>query len=431
MSDYQNTMFRLAVAALDPAFTGSPQEFIQEIVRLSRIVSPVGFYGIVVSDTEPSSNQGLWLKEGTKPYVWDENTSAYIPIDLTDSLTAIVALINALSAKLDAGRVVFSITEPGAADRAGVLWVKFSATDDGNPMELLKWSTTLSKWVRLSSQPIITGTAGGAASAYTLTNSPTLSSVPDLLIAVFKANHTNTGAATLNVDGLGAKSILKDGNAELDAGDITQGNPFVVVYDATDEHWHALTPIRPPHGVLVDKVPGTRSFTVPDGVYTIEVDCVGGGGGGGYSAGCKGGGGGGYSYKRWAVSPGDSIEYTVGAKGARSTVHGTPNDTDGGDTIFNTTQIAEGGTRGQDGGAGGSFSGSDYGFDGQDGTEAWATDKWKGGDSPWPGGFGGFFTDSSSWSPTDGVLGGGGAGDADAVSNDSSAGGDGVIRIKW
>jgi hypothetical protein len=51
---------------------------------------------------------------------------------------------------------------------------------------------------------------------------------------VFKANTSNTGASTLNINGLGAKTIKKNYNADLDTGDITANQLVTVVYDGTN-----------------------------------------------------------------------------------------------------------------------------------------------------------------------------------------------------
>lgn len=51
----------------------------------------------------------------------------------------------------------------------------------------------------------------------------------------FKAGGTNTTAATLNVNSLGAKSIKRsDGATALSAGDITSGGTYTVTYDGTN-----------------------------------------------------------------------------------------------------------------------------------------------------------------------------------------------------
>jgi hypothetical protein len=185
MSAYLETPFRLRSATLDPAFMGGPGDLLSEFVRLTEIVSPSGFYGIVVSDTEPSSNIGLWLRGGTKPYVWDENQNRYVPIDLSDSLVSVLAAIAALqavdvthntqiaalqaadtvlqgrAAALEAlfakGRIVFSNTEPAATDRDKVLWVKTNVA--GTLVEALKnWNSTTLVWSTIIEFPIKTFT---------------------------------------------------------------------------------------------------------------------------------------------------------------------------------------------------------------------------------------------------------------------------------
>ena len=50
----------------------------------------------------------------------------------------------------------------------------------------------------------------------------------------FKANTVNTGAATLNVNTLGAKTIKKNGSEDLEDGDIGAGQIVIVVYDGTN-----------------------------------------------------------------------------------------------------------------------------------------------------------------------------------------------------
>lgn len=76
--------------------------------------------------------------------------------------------------------------------------------------------------------------AAGAANAYTLTFT---SSAPTSYIKyasyTFIASTSNTTSTTLEVNGLGAKSIKK-GADELDAGDIAANRPVQVVYDGTD-----------------------------------------------------------------------------------------------------------------------------------------------------------------------------------------------------
>lgn len=56
----------------------------------------------------------------------------------------------------------------------------------------------------------------------------------------FKANTTNTGACTMNLNGLGAKAIKKKYNADTDDGDIPGGSITDLKYDA-DNDWYQMT----------------------------------------------------------------------------------------------------------------------------------------------------------------------------------------------
>ncbi len=74
----------------------------------------------------------------------------------------------------------------------------------------------------------------GANDTYAITLSP----APDAYVTGqtfrFKANTANTGAATLNVNSLGAKTIVKGVNTTLADGDIAAGQLCTVIYDGTN-----------------------------------------------------------------------------------------------------------------------------------------------------------------------------------------------------
>lgn len=63
---------------------------------------------------------------------------------------------------------------------------------------------------------------------------PTLASYKTGGMYSFIVQNTNTSAATLNIDGLGAKSIFRNATEQLQAGDLTVGNVVVVIYDGTE-----------------------------------------------------------------------------------------------------------------------------------------------------------------------------------------------------
>lgn len=74
----------------------------------------------------------------------------------------------------------------------------------------------------------------GGTDAYAITLSPVPTSYVAGMVINFKANTANTGAATLNVNSLGAKTIVKGVNTTLEDSDILAGQYITVIYDGTN-----------------------------------------------------------------------------------------------------------------------------------------------------------------------------------------------------
>lgn len=353
------------------------------------------------------------------------------PACYADEQTRFNAYVAAIIATVDGG-LQWEASETAPAEEA-LFWLRI---DGDRPVEALQWSVADGAWVRWQSEVINTGTPGGAGNNYTLTNSPAMTAATAYRVGTtftFRATFANTDTATLNVDGLGARTLKKfGGTSNLAGGDIVVGQIVTVVYDGTDFQVISALTSTIANGVQTYIAAASGNWTVPAGVYSVVVECIGGGGGGGHSATAVGGGGGGYSRKRWTVVPGTLIPYVVGVGGTAGTSHGSPNSTAGGDTSFNTTQIATGGVRGDSGGAGGSFSGSDFGFNGEGGYTQTVVDspgKFKGGKPGFGGGYGGVWDGTTAHA---GYAGGGGCGDNDAGGGaQTSAGGAGLIIITW
>lgn len=73
-----------------------------------------------------------------------------------------------------------------------------------------------------------------AADTITFNTTPTFASYATGQRFTIKAYGANTGAVTLNINGIGAKNVYKKGSTALAAGDIpAAGAVFVVVYDGT------------------------------------------------------------------------------------------------------------------------------------------------------------------------------------------------------
>jgi hypothetical protein len=67
----------------------------------------------------------------------------------------------------------------------------------------------------------------------TATASPSLTAYATGNLFTFVVANTNTGAVTLNVDGLGAKAVTRDGSTALAAADLVATEVVVVIYDGT------------------------------------------------------------------------------------------------------------------------------------------------------------------------------------------------------
>lgn len=88
MSETFETGLLLQAAPLPPNFEGNPQQLIDAFLDRVKILSPFGLGFFVSGSNKPTSNQGPWLKDGTKWYVWSDDDADYIPLDISDSATA-------------------------------------------------------------------------------------------------------------------------------------------------------------------------------------------------------------------------------------------------------------------------------------------------------------------------------------------------------
>ena len=75
----------------------------------------------------------------------------------------------------------------------------------------------------------------GSANAYVLTTGLTTALTAYVTGQSFLIipNFTNSGAATINVDGLGAKNLTKNGTTALASGDLVSGTVYRITYDGT------------------------------------------------------------------------------------------------------------------------------------------------------------------------------------------------------
>lgn len=75
----------------------------------------------------------------------------------------------------------------------------------------------------------------GAANAYAGSLTPAVTALVEGLRISWVANHTNTGAATYNLNALGTQNIRKgDGTTALSAGDLVANNYYEMLYDGAN-----------------------------------------------------------------------------------------------------------------------------------------------------------------------------------------------------
>jgi hypothetical protein len=89
----------------------------------------------------------------------------------------------------------------------------------------------IAKWYKDTQGTLV---STGSANAYLLTTNNAHATLAAQSLIVFRASFTNTGAATLAVDGLAAKALNFNG-AALIAGHITSGQIYVVAYNSAGD----------------------------------------------------------------------------------------------------------------------------------------------------------------------------------------------------
>lgn len=115
------------------------------------------------------------------------------------------------------------------------------------------------------SQHIYGGTTAGSSNAFTATLTPNITAYSLGMLVVLKADRANTGAATLNIDSIGAKDIKKyAGATNLVANDILAGQTYVLEYDtASGGYWNLINPSNPQiYGANIQGLTASRALSL-------------------------------------------------------------------------------------------------------------------------------------------------------------------------
>lgn len=114
---------------------------------------------------------------------------------------------------------------PYASSSGGGTWGSITGT--------LSSQTDLQASIDLK-ENITSGITASGTDTYTATASPVPEAyaIGQKFVVIF--TNANTGASTINLNSLGAKSIKKNTSLALASGDITAGQAYLLVYDGTN-----------------------------------------------------------------------------------------------------------------------------------------------------------------------------------------------------
>lgn len=294
------------------------------------------------------------------------------------------------------------------------------------------------------------GATAGGTTVYTVTTNPSISNLNVGQVIEATMNATNTGATTLNVNGIGATTVTDASGAALISGSLQSGKTYLLVYDGTNLRVLTQTMTLPIVTVKRQVITSSGTYTPSTGMLYADIEVLaGGGGGGGVTAGsgANAGGGGAGSYSRLIVSAasvGASKAVTIGAGGTAGTNSGGTGGT-GGASSLGSLVTANGGLGGVGstsggssvaGGAGGAVGtgGIMAGANGGNGASLnnsnWTGGGGAGGNSMYGGAGPMVIASTAAGNNATGFgAGGGGAGSAGAAANLGGTGSAGVIII--
>jgi len=162
-----DTNLIIIMGQIPPTFRGTPPDLAEAMVRRMKIVSPTGANFIFIGDTEPTSNVGPWLKNGTQWWVFDVDLKRYVPLDISASEQQWFQTGTSTPLVADPPVWLRTTHDPTEADPSignpiswhvynGTAWIPFSGIDlsgstasrPSAPVEFQKYyDTTISVWI--------------------------------------------------------------------------------------------------------------------------------------------------------------------------------------------------------------------------------------------------------------------------------------------
>lgn len=147
-----------------------------------------------------------------------------------------VAYVNAVAI---AGASDANTTTKGIVEQATLAETKAGTATGGTGAKLFATPADSASAIQDSSWVYAADSVG--TDSYAITLVPAITAYTTGQRFIFKAGTANTGACTLNVNALGAKTIKKQNDQDTETGDIESGSIVEVVYDGTN--MQMVTPI--------------------------------------------------------------------------------------------------------------------------------------------------------------------------------------------
>lgn len=178
-----------------------------------------------------TSTAGLlkYTGTGTNTYVFDNNT--YLTTNQAVTVTATGDATGTSSASGTAPSIALTVGKLNGTSLGSLATgILKNTTTTGVPSIAVSGTDYVAPSVNIP----ISGTTAGTANTYTLTPSPVLVSYAIGQVYNLKFNIANTGAATINISGLGTRTLVKGISTTLFSGDLVINKMYVCVDDGTN-----------------------------------------------------------------------------------------------------------------------------------------------------------------------------------------------------
>ncbi|MCK1595485.1 tail fiber protein [Bradyrhizobium sp. 164] len=112
---------------------------------------------------------------------------------------------------------------------------------------------------------------GGTSTAYTVTSHQSFDAISRLngQMIAFVPHTTNTGACTLNVDGLGAAPIRQFHNVDLTSGVLIQNTPYLVVYNSSAGEFNLHNSFGNPYNIPIGGLMPYTGSAAPNSSFVL------------------------------------------------------------------------------------------------------------------------------------------------------------------